>query len=142
MDKDDKRLVKEIGILGSGLIGAVLLLVLLGWGGSALHKVYSVWAAGKVGEAQLAEATYSRQIAVKEADAKAAAAVELAKAEVIRARGVAKANKIIGQSLNNNEAYLRYLWIQTLESPQNKVIYVPTEANLPILEASRLIKKK
>ncbi len=142
MDKDDKDLMQAILVLGGGGLAILLTLVGVWWGGNAVYQVYSVWSASKVGEAQLAQATYSRQIAVKEADAKAAAAVELAKAEVIRAKGVAKANKIIGQSLNNNEAYLRYLWIQTLESPQNKVIYVPTEANLPILEASRLIKKK
>ena len=63
----------------------------------------------------------------------------LGEAEVERARGVAEANKIIGESLHNNEAYLRYLWINGLKdnghAPQ--VIYVPTEAGLPILEAGR-----
>ena len=55
----------------------------------------------------------------------------MAEAEVIRAEGVAKANRIIGESLRGNESYLRYLWIQTLnDNPQN-VIYVPTEAGLP-----------
>ena len=58
-------------------------------------------------------------------------------AEIIRAKGVAKANMIIGESLKNNGSYLRYLWIQTLnDNPQN-VIYVPTEAGLPILEAGK-----
>ncbi len=31
-----------------------------------------------------------------------------------------------------------YLWINGLELNKNAVIYVPTEANLPILEAGRL----
>ena len=54
-----------------------------------------------------------------------------------RAKGVAEANRIIGESLKGNESYLRYLWIQNLESGSNSVVYVPTEAGLPILEAGK-----
>ena len=140
MQKLDEDAVGALQLIGL-IIALTFICVLIFWGVAATYKVYGVWASKKYGEAQLAEATYSRQIAVKEADAKAAAAVELAKAEVIRAHGVAQANKIIGDSLNHNESYLRYLWIQTLDSQNNKVIYVPTEANLPILEATRLHKK-
>lgn len=61
----------------------------------------------------------------------------LAAAEVERAKGVAEANRIIGESLKNNEGYLRYLWIQGLQDGSSEVIYVPTEASLPILEATR-----
>ena len=50
---------------------------------------------------------------------------------------MAKANEIIGGSLKGNEEYLRYLWIDNLEKGNNSVIYVPTEAGLPILEANR-----
>jgi hypothetical protein len=50
---------------------------------------------------------------------------------------VAKANQIIGQSLKDNEAYLRYLWIDKVDSTKGQIIYVPTEAGLPILEAGR-----
>ena len=75
---------------------------------------------------------YKRGIAKKES------AQLLADAEVTRAEGVAKANKIIGDSLKGNESYLRYLWINGLsEKDNNTVIYVPTEANLPILEAGK-----
>lgn len=102
------------------------------------YKKYQVWGASISGQAQLAQAEYNRQILVKEAEAKAAAAISLAKAEVERAHGVAQANKIIGASLENNEAYLRYLWVNNLQNEHNQVIYVPTEANLPILEANRL----
>ncbi len=98
---------------------------------------YSVYSAQMDGLAKLREADGSRQIAVLEAKAKREAAAELAQAEIERARGVAQANKIIGDSLQGNEDYLRYLWIQSLENGKNEVIYVPTEANLPILEASR-----
>jgi hypothetical protein len=78
---------------------------------------------------------------VQEAQAKMDAAKLLAQAEVERAKGVAKANQIIGDSLHNNEDYLRYLFVNNLEHTQNQVIYVPTEANLPILEANRRISQ-
>ena len=94
------------------------------------------------GEAQLKEAEWNRQIAVKEAEAKLDAAKSLAKAEVERAKGVAEANKIIGESLKNNDAYLRYLWIQGLQDGSSEVIYIPTEGQLPILEATRKIQNK
>ncbi len=60
-----------------------------------------------------------------------------AEIEVAKAEGVAKANQIIGDSLRDNESYLRYLWIRGLKETKNQVIYVPTETGLPILEASR-----
>ena len=106
-----------------------------------IYPSYNVWSSRKSGEAELAQAQYTKQIAISEALAKEDAAADLAKAEVIRAGGVAKANKIIGQSLNNNEAYLRYLWINNIQDTKNQIIYVPTETNLPILEASRLKEK-
>lgn len=31
------------------------------------------------------------------------------------------------------------LWIESLEKNGNQVIYVPTEANLPVLEAGRFV---
>jgi hypothetical protein len=97
-----------------------------------------IWQQSMAGQAELAHAQYSRQIATCEAEAKKESAKSLADAEVIRAEGVAKANKIIGDSLMENEAYLRYLWIQSLESSGNTVVYIPTECGLPILESKRL----
>lgn len=74
---------------------------------------------------------------VAEAEAKQEAATALAAAEVERAKGVAEANKIIGDSLKGNDAYLRYLWVLGLTDGSSETIYIPTEANLPILEATR-----
>jgi hypothetical protein len=89
------------------------------------------------GESELKKAESTRKIKILEAQAEKESAVLKADAEVSRAIGVAKANKIIGQSLHDNEAYLRYLWINNLHEGGNQVIYVPTEANLPILEAGK-----
>jgi len=86
---------------------------------------------------ELASQQYLKQVAIATAESKNESAKYEAQAEVTRAEGVAKANKIIGDSLTNNEAYLRYLFVNNLEHTQNQIIYVPTEANLPILEANR-----
>ena len=98
---------------------------------------YTVWSAQMEGEAEFAQAEQNRRISVLEAEAKLEAAKSLAAAEVERARGVAQANAIIGESLRNNESYLRWLWIENLDKSGNSVIYVPTEAGLPILEAGK-----
>ena len=59
-----------------------------------------------------------------------------AEIEIARAQGVAKSNEIIAGSISEN--YLRYKWIEGLQANDDMtVIYVPTEANLPILEAGR-----
>ena len=90
------------------------------------------------GKAQLKEAEWSKQIAIEEARALRDSATLKAEAEIERAKGVAEANKIISDSLKNNDEYLRYLWIDQLASGNaGQIIYVPTEAGLPILEASR-----
>jgi hypothetical protein len=98
----------------------------------------SVWRQSKYGEAELKKAEWTRQIVVKEAQAKKESSIMLAQAEVERAKGVAKANKIIGESLKGNESYLHYLWIDNLHNTKNQVIYIPTEAGMPVLEANRL----
>lgn len=99
---------------------------------------YNVYSSGKAGEAELAQAEYNRQVAVKEAEAKKAAAVDLADAEVTRAKGVAQANKIIGDSLKDNPDYLNYLWITDVATSQKpSVIYVPSQGGIPLLEAGR-----
>ena len=98
---------------------------------------YHVWSQQKEGEALLAHAQSAKEVAVAEAKAKMESADLLAQAEVKRAGGVAQANKIIGDSLKGNEAYLRYLWVNNLENSKNQVIYIPTETGLPIMEAGR-----
>jgi len=101
------------------------------------YPKYKVYSATMAGEAEYAQAEQNRRISILEAEAKLEAAKSLAAAEVERARGVAEANKIIGDSLKGNESYLRWLWIENLDKGGNSVIYVPTEAGLPILEAGK-----
>lgn len=54
-----------------------------------------------------------------------------AQIEVARARGAAQAQEIVRSTLSS--AYLQYLWIKTLNDNPN-VIYVATEANLPLFK--------
>lgn len=121
------------------VVGSVIMILLLViiflfmWG----CPTYNVWQKTLEGEAELKKAEWSRQIAVREAQAKLDSSKMLAEAEIQRAKGTAEANKIIGDSLKNNEAYLRYLWIHNLEEGKNEVIYIPTEAGMPILEAGK-----
>lgn len=119
--------------------GTIFLCFLIATGLVGCPK-YNVYSAEMDGKAEYAKAEYSRQVAVLEARAKKDSASELAAAEITRAHGVAQANQIIGDSLKGNESYLRYLWIQSLDQGKNEVIYVPTEANLPILEATRKLQ--
>lgn len=118
------------------LFGTILLLglIVIGMWGCPKWNVYSQ---RMQGQAILAHAQSSREVAVAEARAKMESASLLAQADTMRAHGVARANEIIGLSLKDNEAYLRYLWIDELKTTNNQIIYVPTEANLPILEATR-----
>jgi len=58
-----------------------------------------------------------------------------AEIEVAKAEGIAQSNKIIANSISEN--YLRYKFIENLSVASKEVVYVPTEANLPILEATR-----
>jgi len=114
-------------------VGSVIFLAALIWG----WQYFKVFKAEYSGKAVLAEAEYSRQVAVKEAQAHLDSAKLLADAEVERAKGVKSANEIIAGSLKGHEEYLRYLWIQNVSVGEHQVIYVPTEAGLPVLEAGK-----
>jgi regulator of protease activity HflC (stomatin/prohibitin superfamily) len=57
-----------------------------------------------------------------------------AEIEVARAEGAAKAQEIVRSTLS--DSYLQYLWIKTLNENPN-VIYVATEANLPLFKGAR-----
>lgn len=136
--------IGEMVVLGAL---ALVALVLSLW----LWPKYRVYSQQLSGEAKLREAEWSKRILIEEARAQEQAALLQAQAkvtiarahgqaEVERARATAEANRIIGASLQENEAYLRYLWILGLKDGNGERIYIPTEAGLPILEAGELRK--
>lgn len=128
---DEARRWMRIGLRASAVLVAIIA------AGMAGCPQYDVWRQGLVGQAELRRAEQNRKIAVQEAEAKREASHLLAEAEVERAKGVAAANQIIGDSLKGNEAYLRYLWVQGMQTSAGHTVYVATEAGMPIMEAGR-----
>jgi len=119
-------------------IGITAALAFILWGAPRLG-VYNRTMAGK---AELMQAESTRQVRVLEAKAKQEAASMEAQAEIERAKGVAEANRIIGDSLKDNPRYLQYLYIVGLQEGSekgNRTIYVPTQGGLPVptLEVER-----
>lgn len=89
---------------------------------------YSVYAAKLHGEAELVKAEQTRQIQVAQAQA-----------ELDSAEKRAKAISIIGQAAKQFPEYRTQEFIGAFaesmrEGKINQIIYVPTEANIPILE--------
>ncbi|PAU59688.1 hypothetical protein BZL41_16280 [Pseudomonas sp. PIC25] len=143
------------GFLAMLALVAILLVVLAFW---AWPK-YRVYKLELDGIAALKEAEWSKQILIEEAKAREQASLMQAKAKVTlaeaegraqvvrakaegqadieRAKAAAEANRIIGESLKNNEQYLRYIWIKGLQDGKGERIYIPTEAGMPILEAGK-----
>jgi predicted Holliday junction resolvase-like endonuclease len=102
-------------------------------GGCYAFPKYNVWQQGLAGQAELKRAEQNRQIKIQEARAIKESAKDLAEAEVIRAGGVAKAQEIINQTLTAR--YIQWLMAESMSEQTCDVRYIPTEANLPILEA-------
>jgi hypothetical protein len=123
-----------------GVVALIALVALFMWG----MPRYRIYRQELRGQAALREANWDRQILVASARAKAesdsieawgrlsAARLDNVR-DSVQAVGEAAAHRIIGENLNDER--LRYLWIKSMERGQASVIYVPTEAGLPILEA-------
>ena len=119
-----------LGIASFVLVILSFIIVLCMWG----CPQYQVYSARKDGEAQLAHAQFSKEVAVAEARAKMEAATMLAQADTIRAHGIASSNQIIGKSLEGNPAYLNWLFIDQLKDTKDQIIYVPSGSmGMPIL---------
>lgn len=127
---NDKDIFKGFNIMVTVIVIIVLFMFIM--------PQYGVWSKELAGKAELKEAEWSRQIAVAEAEAEKESAVLKADAEVLRAIGIAEANKIIAGSITDE--YIKYKFIEGLNDGNTEVIYVPTEANIPILESIRRLE--
>jgi regulator of protease activity HflC (stomatin/prohibitin superfamily) len=110
-----------------GLFGFVV----VGFGFSAIARYYDVWAQEMSGKARLAEASQSRQIQV-----------EQAKAELDASKLRAEAIKIMGKAAKEYPEYRQQEYMAAFgealrEGKMSQIIYIPTEANIPIMEANR-----
>src|SRR3990167_8885295 len=107
------------------------------WG----YPVWNVWSSKKRGEAQLQEALNTQRIQLAEAQARKEAAGLNKDAAIIEAEAISAQIEKIGKQLTQHDLYLKWQWIEMMQKrPNSSVIYVPTEANLPILEATRMQK--
>ena len=98
---------------------------------------YNVWSQEMEGKAEFAKAEQNRKIKIEEARANLEAEKLNAQAEIERAKGAAEAIRIENGSITLT--YIQYLWVRQQSDLSNKtVIYVPTETNLPLLEATRM----
>lgn len=130
--------MRDLGIFFGWIVAIAICIAGLG-GVWYAYKNVQVWAASMNGQAVLAEAEYSRQVRIEEAEAKREAATLEGEAELTRAEFAARANAELAEGLGGPEAYLRYLYIRMLEEQgtAGQIIYIPTEAGVPILEAGR-----
>ena len=113
-----------------GLLALLLLIIVVGlfmWG----MPKYKVYSQEMRGTAALAEARQNRQILVEQANA-----------EVEAARARAEAIELVGDAAQRYPEYRQQEFIGAFgdavkDGRINQIIYVPTEANIPITEAGR-----
>lgn len=125
-NEDRKYIIYTIGTI----VGIITIILGIMIGG----PVYNVWRSNKVGLAEYVRAEQNRKIKIEEAKANLEAEKLNAQAEIERAKGAAEAIRIENGSIT--PTYIQYLWVrQQNANTNNKIIYIPTEAGLPILEA-------
>lgn len=126
--------MKDFLIVCFGFVIAGAVLVGLIFGGVYIWSSLRVYNATSIGKAELAQADQNRQILVTQAKAEREAAEQ--RAEAIR---------IMGQAAKDYPEYRQQEFMASFgealrEGKMNQVIYVPTEANVPIMEAGRVAK--
>jgi regulator of protease activity HflC (stomatin/prohibitin superfamily) len=110
-------------LIGGFFFIVLALLFMFGW------PHYKVWKQGMDGQAALAEAEQSKMIQV-----------QVAKAELESAKLRAEAIKLVGQAAKDYPEYRKQEFIGAFgealrDGKIQQIIYVPTEANIPIVEA-------
>lgn len=118
---------KEIAIVISVIFAAILFIASL----FIIFPLWNVWSQGLSGEADLAKAEQTRKIMI-----------ETAKAEKDAAYLRAEAIEIMGEAAKNYPEYRQQEFMQAFgealrEGQIDQIIYVPTESNVPILEAGK-----
>lgn len=127
--KERKIVIKfmSVSIAALFVISAILMVVV---------PVYKVWSQEMKGKAELAQAEQNRRIKIEEAKANLEAEKLNAQAEIERAKGAAEAIQIENGQLTTT--YIQYLWVRQQANNQiQKIVYIPTEASMPILEAKK-----
>jgi len=119
-----------------GSVGVVLFLFAMAVGVIALFMwglpTYGVWRAGLQGEATLMRAEQEKKVQI-----------EQAKAELESAKLRAEAIEIVGKASKDFPEYRTQEFIGAFAEAMkdgsiDQIIYVPTEANIPIVESGRI----
>jgi regulator of protease activity HflC (stomatin/prohibitin superfamily) len=121
---DDKIIKLLVKVMAFAVLSIFLLTITI--------PIYKVWTAKMEGEAKLAHAEQERQIIVARA-----------KAEQDAAEHTAAAIRIVGEMAQKYPEYRQQEYIQAFAEALTKgsidqIVYVATEAGIPILESSRL----
>jgi regulator of protease activity HflC (stomatin/prohibitin superfamily) len=111
----------------------IAVIAVIGFGMWAL-PTYNVWRAGLTGQGELLRAEHQKKIQI-----------EQAKAELESAKLRAEAIQIVGQASKDYPEYRTQEFIgafgEAVKSGAiNQIIYVPTEGNIPIVEAGRVAR--
>lgn len=122
------------------IFGTVCCVIFIIIGGLIGCPHYQVWQQEMSGKAEFAKAEQNRKIKIEEAKANLESEKLNAQSEIERAKGAAEAIKIENGAIT--PTYIQYLWVrqQNLSGDNNKIIYIPTEGGLPLLEAGRANK--
>ena len=120
------------------IFGSICCVVFLLIGGFVGCPYYNVWEQEMSGKAEFAKAEQNRKIRIEEAKANLESEKLNAQAEIERAKGAAEAIKIENGAIT--PTYIQYLWVrqQNLSGENTKIVYIPTETGLPVLEAGRV----
>jgi len=127
--RNDKEFTIRIDLILYGILVVVCIGALM-----FILPKYKVWSMEMSGKAKLAEATQSRQIQI-----------EQARGELEASKLRAKAIKIVGEAAKKYPEYRYQEFLGAFGEALNngsieKIVYVPTEANIPIMEAGRYSK--
>jgi hypothetical protein len=118
-----------VGVTAGALVLIVALWLLIAWAGPKLN----LYKSNTEKQAVIKEQEAISEAEVFAAEKRVIAARAEAEARRIEAEGIADAQKIITATLTPE--YLRWRYYEVLATTANQVIYVPTEAALPITEA-------
>ena len=125
---DELNINKKTVVIAIGaILGFVIFILAL----LVVYRYYSVWSMEMQGKAKLAEATQSRQIQIEQARSEREAAV-------LRAEAIA----IVGKAAKDYPEYRLQEFLGAFaealkEGNISQIMYIPTEANIPITEATR-----
>jgi hypothetical protein len=127
----DKEELKGIAMIAGVVIIVVILLVGALFGFLVIGKHYRVWSMEMEGKGILLQANYERQAIVAQAQAERDSAT-------LRAEAIG----IVGQAAKDFPEYRNQEFIgafaKAVENGNiSQIIYVPTEANIPIMEAGK-----